>query len=106
MQFPINPTGNRRAEVIVRRGFERCDYYVLMRGNLPHANTTVMLSPVIYVHQPEWHLIQVMEVTGGDEILLPAIGDFFHCQEVSQYAGKKGWEFAFFDESIRIELPQ
>jgi hypothetical protein len=79
------------ASAQVRPGFIKETYFLFLAGKKPHANTWVEIKPVVYVKQPEYWRIDVMECHSGD-ILLPTVMPYLFDQEITSTMGTKGIE--------------
>ena len=93
-----------RATATIRPGFLNDTFFLLLDGKKPHGNTWVELKPVVYVQQPDYWQIDVLECRNA-VVATPVISPYgLAPQEISQFMGKKGVELHWANgEILRLE---
>ncbi|CAN5906823.1 hypothetical protein BH23PLA1_BH23PLA1_36100 [soil metagenome] len=91
------------ASAEVNGGFINNTFFLTVAGKKPFLNMRVVLSPLVYVKQPEYWEIEVLGCTSG--IVLPAIGFYNETLSIDSYRGKRGIEVVWADDRYRIEVP-
>ena len=90
-----------RAEV--RPGFLPETYILVVSGTKPYLNMQVMLSPLVYVRQPEYWSIEVIGSLPG--IGLPALAPYTVSLPLDSIRGSLGIEVIGANQTQLINLP-
>jgi len=76
---------------------------LVVAGQKPYLNMQVMLSPLIYIVQPDYWQIEVVGVLPG--IGLPAFGPYVTHLDLAGVVGKKGIEVVGATKTEKFEVP-